>query len=268
MAETGIHVEAMLNTIATLREFFHDEPNVYVSGNMFLYYRQGEPRKVVAPDVFVAKDVEPVGERRTYKVWEEGHAPAVVFEITSASTRKEDLEDKKQLYAELGVVEYVLFDPLADYLNPPLQGFRLRHGQYFPIRADSEGALLSHELTLKLQREGTLLRFVDTLTDEPLLTPAESFARTRQESEARQLAEERMRAMEQRARAELEAHQLAEQRVRVEAEARQLAEERVRVEAEARQLAEQRAQYEAAARQAAEAESERLRAELAKLRGE
>jgi hypothetical protein len=173
--------------------------------------------------VFVVKGVTK-HERRVYKWWEEGHAPAVVFEITAESTRKDALEDKKQLYADRGVLEYFLFDPLAEYLEPPLQGFRLRRGQYYPIKPDTAGAWLSYELTLQLCREEKLLRLVDTLTGELLLTPLEGFARVREEIEAREVAEERARA-----------------------------------EAEARQLAQQRAHSEAAARQAAEAEWERAR---------
>ena len=205
IGETPAHRQAITDTVETLADYLRDEPHTYVSGNMFVYYKPNDSKSFVAPDVFVVKGVR-AGARRTYKIWEEGQAPVVIFEMTSVSTRKEDLEDKQLLYAELGVREYFLFDPLAEYLNPPLQGFRLRHGQYHPIRADGEGALLSHELALKLRREAELLRFIDTLTEEPLLTPAEGFARARIEAEAREAAEQRAQVAEielERLRAEL-----------------------------------------------------------------
>jgi Uma2 family endonuclease len=210
----------MLDTIAALEYFFRDDADVYVSGNMMFYYKQmpRPPHPSIAPDVFVVKGVTK-HERRVYKLWEEGHAPAVIFEITSESTRKDDLEDKKLLYAEMGVLEYFLFDPLAEYLKPPLQGFRLRRGQYYSIKPDVEGALLSYELTLKLRWEEKRLRLIDTLTDEPLLTPLEGFARVRDEAEAREAAEERARVAEQRAQYEAAARQAAEaelERVRAE----------------------------------------------------
>lgn len=39
----------------------------YVAGNLFVYYEEGDPTQVVAPDVFVVKGV-PRQKRRTYKV--------------------------------------------------------------------------------------------------------------------------------------------------------------------------------------------------------
>ena len=48
----------------------------------------------------------------------------MVFEITSRGTRLEDLGTKRALYAMLGVREYFLYDPLGEYLQPPLQGYR------------------------------------------------------------------------------------------------------------------------------------------------
>ncbi|MBI3359491.1 MAG: Uma2 family endonuclease, partial [Chloroflexi bacterium] len=53
MAETGIHVLLIAYLIGMLRAFFRHRPDVYVSGNMFMYYEEGNPRKVVAPDVYV-----------------------------------------------------------------------------------------------------------------------------------------------------------------------------------------------------------------------
>lgn len=95
-----------------------DQPDVYVTGNLFFYYEQGNPRAVLAPDVFVTKGVpkriEKDGrsqKRLTYRLWEEGQVPCLVIEMTSESTRKEDTWKKNQ-YARLGVEELFLFDPL------------------------------------------------------------------------------------------------------------------------------------------------------------
>ena len=135
MAESDVHRDLMIDLIAMLREYFHDDPQVYISGNLFLYYQEGNPRRVVAPDVFVVKGV-PGGRRRIYKLWEEGHPPDVVFEVTSPSTRGEDLRTKHALYARLGVTEYFLFDPLDEYLRPPFQGLSVgAGGQYRPLSA-------------------------------------------------------------------------------------------------------------------------------------
>ena len=116
------------------------------------YYEQGNPSAVVSPDVFVVKGV-PKGLRRTYKLWEEQQPPVVVFEMTSRSTRLEDKGNKRALYAMLGVREYFMFDPLAEYLKPPLQGFRLLGEEYIAIDQAEDGSLISQELGLRLFRE-------------------------------------------------------------------------------------------------------------------
>ena len=97
---------------------------MYVSGDLLVYYVQGNPRKYVVPDAFVVKGVVPKA-RRVYKIWVEGKAPDVVIETTSKKTRRKDTVEKPELYARLGVKEYFLFDPHQEYLDPPLQGHRL-----------------------------------------------------------------------------------------------------------------------------------------------
>ncbi len=142
IAETDVHRQAIFDTIVTLSDFFRDRPDVYVTGNLLLYYEAGNPAAAVAPDVFVVFGVAK-HLRRTYKVWEEGRAPAVVIEFTSRATALEDQGNKRVLYAWLGVSEYFLCDPLAEYLAPPLQGFRLAEGEYRRLGADGTGAVVS-----------------------------------------------------------------------------------------------------------------------------
>jgi Uma2 family endonuclease len=190
MAETDIHIRTMLDTIAALTEFFRDVPNVYVAGNMLMYYEEGNSTASVAPDVFVVHGISK-GLRRTYRLWDEGRAPSVVIDLTSRSTRLEDLGTKRYLYESLGVAEYFLCDPLAEYLIPPLQGYRLEDGEYVRIGVEEDGALLSQELGLRLLREGGRLRLVNTATEEPLLWPDELAEARRIEAEARRAAEER-----------------------------------------------------------------------------
>jgi len=163
---------------------------------MLLYYEEGNPTTCVAPDVFVVQGVAK-RERRTYRLWEEGQPPAVVFEITSRGTRLEDLGTKRALYAMLGVQEYFLYDPLGEYLRPPLQGYRLQEGEYQRLPSGGEGELVSQVLGVELRVEAGRLRVVDLATGERLLTPAEAQTAQRAEAAARQAAEaelERLRA--------------------------------------------------------------------------
>jgi Uma2 family endonuclease len=190
MAETDLHRRLMIALMEALDEHFVDEPDVYVSGNLLLYYVEGDPTKCVAPDIFVVRGVGKQ-ERRTYKLWEEKRAPVVVIEVTSRKTMKEDLTWKKQLYAWFGVNEYFVFDP--EYkMKPPLRAYRLR-GKEYVEEAVTGGRVISRELRLELVNAGKTLRLLNPLTGQYLLTP-------REEAAARRLAEERAA----RAEAELE----------------------------------------------------------------
>ena len=178
MAETDVHIDALLYLREALKDYFRDAPQVYVAGNMLLYYEEGNPTACVAPDVFVVQGVAK-RERRTYKLWEEGQPPAVVFEITSRGSRLEDLGTKRVVYAMLGVREYFLYDPLGEYLRPPLQGYRLQEGEYQRLLPGGEGELVSQVLGVELRVEAGRLRVIDPATGERLLTPAEAQAARR-----------------------------------------------------------------------------------------
>jgi Uma2 family endonuclease len=172
MGETGIHVRESLYLLEALDWQLRDVPDVYVAANMFLYCVEGDPRAVVAPDVFVAKGV-PRGERRIYKLWEEGQVPCLIVEVTSKSSRDDDTVKKKALYQQLGVEEYIVHDPLEEYLEPSLQGFRLVNGRYQPMPLEMCGAVRSQTLGVIFRREGNGLRLVDTRTGETILPSQE-----------------------------------------------------------------------------------------------
>jgi Uma2 family endonuclease len=209
MGETDVHIDAVIYLREALRDYFRDDPQMYVAGNMLLYYEEGNPAACVAPDVFVVQGVAK-GERRTYRLWEEGRPPTAVFEITSRASRLEDLGTKRAVYAMLGVQEYFLYDPLGEYLRPPLQGYRLQEGEYQRIPPGDEGKLTSQVLGLELRVEEGRLRLVNPTTGERLLTPAEAQAARRAEAAARRAAEaelERLRAELARLRGETHSSQ-------------------------------------------------------------
>lgn len=200
VGETPLHRDNLLVSVKVLDRHFIDDPMVYVSGNMFVYYQRGDRRKHVSPDVFAVFGVPKDKDRDAYFVWEEeGHAPDVVIELTSASTKDEDIDDKMYLYkTELRVPEYFLFDPRGEYLDPSLQGYRLLAGEYAPIEM-IDGRLPSEVLGLHLERGGENLRFYDPKTDEWLPTPDEreealEVERDRERSERERLAAELRRS--------------------------------------------------------------------------
>lgn len=188
MAETDVHREQMTDAlIHPLKEHFRDHPDVYVSGNLLLYYEKGNPSAVVSPDTFVVKGV-PNHRRRTYQLWKEKRAPNVVIELTSKSTRYKDLREKRLLYEDLKVPEYFIIDPLQEYLDPPLQGFRLQGVYYVPITSimieEDVWQLESQELGLLIQCTPSGVRLYDPITKQYLLMPAE-VEKARREAEAK-----------------------------------------------------------------------------------
>ena len=200
MAESDLHRKEMTYLIEALTEHFRPAADVYVAGNLFLYYKKGDPRSVVAPDLFVVKGVAK-GNRKVYKLWEEHRPPCFVVEVTSDTTRDEDLSDKRAVYEQLlGVEEYFLFDPLGDYLDPRLQGHRLVNGRYRPAPLEADGSLISRTTGVTLRIEGEHLRLNETSSGTPLLRDEEYASRLLQ-AEARASALEHENA---RLRAELE----------------------------------------------------------------
>jgi Uma2 family endonuclease len=189
MAETDKHRKTISYAENSLELRYQDDANVYVTADLLIYYVKGNPHKRVAPDVFVVFGVSK-HERRTYKIWEEGKPPSVVFEISSRETCIDDLNRKFRLYEELGIQEYFIFDPEYDYLDKPLIGFRLKNGKYVEIRGRN-GTLKSEVLGLDLVDTGKGLRLCDSQTGEFLLTPAEEAeARRKAEDEVVKLREE------------------------------------------------------------------------------
>jgi Putative restriction endonuclease len=186
LAESYVHLYAILVTLEVLKQYLQGI-QATVLADQFLYYAQGFPRLRVAPDVMVIFNVAP-GGRDNYKIWEEGEVPSVIFEITSPGTKKQDTEQKKTLYEQLGVKEYWLFDPKGEWIEEKLRGYRLRGEEYESI---TDGH--SEPLQLRLQAEGQLISFYREDTGEKLLIPQELKEALQQEKIARQQAEEEIK---------------------------------------------------------------------------
>ena len=207
VAETDFQRGPLWYANDVLARHFRRREDVYVSANMFVYYEEGKPGSVVAPDVFVVLGA-PKYDRRSYKIWEEPKGPDFVLEVTSHSTRRVDEGPKRHLYAALGVGEYWQFDPTGDYLVPPLKGGRLAGGNYvrLPLRPTPDGALFgrSEVLGLDLGLVKGRLRLRNPATGRDLPSSEELEELVAQETKARQ-QEARARQQETKARQAAEA---------------------------------------------------------------
>jgi Uma2 family endonuclease len=203
MAETDWHRKLMTNLINTLTAFFAASPRVYVSGNLLVFYEPGNKRRHLAPDVFVARGVAKY-DRPNYLIWRERKPPEFVIELTSSTTRREDVAHKFALYRDvLRVKEYFLFDPFEDYLEPPMQGYRLRKGEYIPIKPVA-GRLPSRVVGLHLERAGSDLRLWNPETGLWLSTAEENQARLAEALKQTDAARRRAEADNERLRREIE----------------------------------------------------------------
>lgn len=173
IGESTWQVQAILGLMQVLQEYFQNRPDVFIAGDLFWYWEEGNPRSCTAPDVMVVKGVGN-HHRTSFFAWKEKiSTPHVVFGVASEGNWREDLGEKKVLYARLGVPEYFVFDPQGKYLQPALQGFRQANGRYEEMARDDQGRLFSEELGLSLQAEKTLIRFWQGRGGEKILTSGE-----------------------------------------------------------------------------------------------
>ena len=199
MAETDWHRKLLMELLQIIEHHFREHDDIYVSGDLLIYYKMGDNTKSVAPDIFVVRGVSKK-QRGTYLTWEESHTPDFVLELASPSTFRHDLTGKKDLYESvLKVKEYYIYDPLHQ-IQPHFIGFRLVDGVYQEIAFVNE-RFPSSVLNLELgERDGTL-GIYDPTTKQWLAPP---------EKRAEQ-AEERAEQAEERAEQEALARQHAEE---------------------------------------------------------
>jgi Uma2 family endonuclease len=195
--ETERHVLQMYLLTESLRLAWADRTDVFIGGNMFVYFSPDQVRTADfrGPDVFVAQGVER-RERKSWVVWQEGKAPDLVIELLSESTARQDKTTKKRIYQDtLRVPQYVWYDPFS----AELAGFALVQGVYEEIPPDERGGVPCLGLGLSLVRwqgayGGIDARWLRWSTPDGTLLPTPD--------ESTQL--ERLRAEQERLRAEQE----------------------------------------------------------------
>ena len=216
MAETPKHQQAMIDCMDILRSYFREFSDVYIAGNMFLYYEEGNPRKSVSPDVFMVRGVSKK-ELRTYKTWEQPPTLDFVLEVASPSTYTKDFNEKMEIYAKiLRVKEYCIYDPYHE-IQPSFVGFRLVGDVYEEI-AFVEGRLPCETLGLELGERDGVLRLYDPVTETWLGTSPERVDEANaRASEAETYAREAENRASEEARARREAEaELAKLRATLE----------------------------------------------------
>ena len=153
LAESDLQFNPLTESVHVLRQRYRDRSDVYVAGNMLMYYRMNDNGVRVAPDVFVVFGVDN-HPRDSYIIWREnGKAPDFVMEIASPGTYTKDMTEKRAIYAAFGVMEYWRFDPTGRLFTPALEGERLVDGEYqtIPTAVDDSGILRGSSSVLELE---------------------------------------------------------------------------------------------------------------------
>lgn len=150
--ETPRHRIAMNTLIRSLQHAWADRSDVYVGGNMFVYYSstQVKNQDFRGPDFFAVCNVDGNRPRQGWVIWEEGgRYPDVIIELLSTSTAETDRGVKKQLYERVfRTPDYFIFDPFD---ANSLEGWHLDTSKgYQPIAKDHRGWLWCETLGLWL----------------------------------------------------------------------------------------------------------------------
>ena len=157
MAATGFHGEQIGIFSEQLLRYFAINPHIYIGVDNFIYYREGDITKFVAPDVYVVFGVAKYPQRRSFYTWAEGAVPTVVFEFLSDATADQDRHEKVRLYLrDMGVQEYFIHQP---DMNRPIEfrGWRrTATSDILEIEPDAQGGLFSEALNLYFRWEDQL----------------------------------------------------------------------------------------------------------------
>jgi len=249
MGETSDHYWAAHDLVALLADYVRrNRVPAVVGSDQFFYFKRGDPRAVVCPDLYIIDGEANNLKIDSWKVWEHGgKAPTLVLEIVSDEYAKDYADHLIDRYEQLGAREFIRFDP-QHARNPR----RKLLSQF--LRNDAGRLIEQPTQPDRIRSRSYDLWFVHQPDDTLRIAQGPNGAKLWPTATEREAADVETRiAAEARARAEAEARLAAEVRARVEAEAR-LVEARARVEAETRAA-------EALARAAA------AEAELARLRG-
>ncbi len=164
MGETAFHYKLVFLFYGLLDACFSSQKDVTVAANMMVYYEKGNIKRWLAPDIFVCFGVENK-LRRTFKTWEEGVFPQVVFEIAFDSTFENDPGGKRLDYARLGVEEYYLLDPEREYLPSPMMAFRRENGRLMSVNI-KDNRVFSPLLNLEIVDTGKSFRLFNPKSKE------------------------------------------------------------------------------------------------------
>ena len=208
MSATGYHGEQIRIFSDQVSRYFQINPHIYIGIDSFIYYREGDITKFVAPDVYIVFGVDKYPQRRSFYTWSEGAVPTTIFEFLSDSTAHQDRARKIDIYLrEMGCQEYFIHQPEMEKPAEFRGWRRSSSGTIMEMPADREGSLFSESLNLYFRWEDQLDSHVRLL--RPYLPDGTAITTSIEEQELR-IEAEMLAADETQRRQEAEALAAAE----------------------------------------------------------
>ncbi|MCB0084380.1 MAG: Uma2 family endonuclease, partial [Caldilineaceae bacterium] len=158
-----------------LRLHFSDQAWYFPNDVLIRWELPGVPDK--SPDIAAIPDTQvSIEGDKSFQVGIDGPLPVAIIEVTSESTRDQDFGMKQDIYAAVGIPEYLVIDLLTERSEPwRLHGFRLGNTpRYQSIPPDADGGITLQGLGLRFLPIGrTRIDVFDSTTGERLRSATE-----------------------------------------------------------------------------------------------
>jgi Uma2 family endonuclease len=200
------------------------EKPTFVGEDQFIYYERFNPKKVVAPDLYVMPGAKPGRRVKSWKVWKTGLVPSFALEVVSSDDPQKDYVEAIERYSELGIDELIVFDPDHGKSDDRVRWQRYRKLKtrgFVQVESSNGDRLRSRTL-------GCFLRVVGSGDDARLrlATGAAGDDLVPTEAEQERAAKEQERAAKEQERAAKEQERAAKEQALAAGEAERAAKER------------------------------------------
>lgn len=216
------------NVLRFLLEYiWQDQINWFYAVNMGIYHTTGvNPRVPVVPDAFLCLGVERRRQnlggrgRPSYVLWEENDVPPILTLEVVSQTYGSEYDDKMQIYARLGVLYYVIYNPefWRRDQHQPFEVYKLVNGAY---QLQIGEPFWMPEIGLGIGR----FRYASAPVNEEALSWYDA-ANTRYLLMEERISQEQQRVEQERQRAEQEQQRAEQERQRAEQERQRAEQER------------------------------------------
>ena len=161
---TDWHQRAIVNTYDALQDLAILTGASWHVGNQLTLVAWAPDGSVwrPSPDIMVHPNAGPAP--RTEMVARDDGPPALVIEVASESTWRNDvdaLRGKAAGYLEIGVRDYLVFDPTGVYLGAPCRGWQRSEAGVDDWAPAPDGRYYSRSLGVSFHAEGVFLRVYD-----------------------------------------------------------------------------------------------------------